>query len=82
MEGAPRGIRANAVVPGVVDTPLGAATPRPTGPGRDRLHIPLGRRGTPWDVAYTTLFLLSAESAYITGQSLVVDGGLTTLVLG
>jgi NAD(P)-dependent dehydrogenase (short-subunit alcohol dehydrogenase family) len=82
MEGAPRGIRANAVVPGVVDTPLGAATPRPSGPGRDRLSIPLGRRGTPWDVAYTTLFLLSAESAYITGQSLVVDGGLTTLVLG
>ena len=82
MEGAPRGIRANAVVPGVVDTPLGAATPRPEGPGRDRLRIPLGRRGTPWEVAYTTLFLLSAESAYVTGQSLVVDGGLTTLMLG
>jgi NAD(P)-dependent dehydrogenase (short-subunit alcohol dehydrogenase family) len=82
MEGAPRGIRANAVLPGVVDTPLGAATPRPDGPGRDRLRIPLGRRGTPWDVAYATLFLLSAESAYVTGQSLVVDGGITTLVLG
>jgi len=82
LEGAERGIRANAVLPGVVDTPLGAATPRPDGPPRDRLKIPLARRGTPWDVAYATLFLLSAESAYVTGQMLVVDGGLTTLVLG
>ena len=82
LEGAPRGIRANAVLPGVVDTPLGAATPRPGGPPRDRLRIPLGRRGTPWDVAYATVFLLSGESSYVTGQSLVVDGGITTLVLG
>jgi NAD(P)-dependent dehydrogenase (short-subunit alcohol dehydrogenase family) len=82
LEGAARGIRANAVLPGVVDTPLGAATLRPDGPPRDRLRIPLGRRGTPWDVAYATLFLLSGESAYVTGQSLVVDGGITTLVLG
>lgn len=82
MEGAPRGIRANSVLPGVVDTPLGAATPRPDGPERDRLPIPLRRRGTPWDVAYATVFLLSGESAYVTGQSLVVDGGITTLMLG
>ena len=82
MEGAPRGIRANAVLPGVVDTPLGADTPRPDGPPRERLKIPLGRRGTPWDVAYTTLFLLSGEAAYITAQEIVVDGGITTLVLG
>jgi NAD(P)-dependent dehydrogenase (short-subunit alcohol dehydrogenase family) len=82
MEGAPRGIRANAVLPGVVDTPLGADTPRPDGPPRERLKIPLGRRGTPWDVAYATVFLLSGESAYITAQEIVVDGGITTLVLG
>ena len=82
MEGAARSIRANAVLPGVVDTPLGAATPRPDGPPRERLKIPLGRRGSPWDVAYATVFLLSGEAAYITGQGLVVDGGITTLVLG
>jgi NAD(P)-dependent dehydrogenase (short-subunit alcohol dehydrogenase family) len=82
LEGASRGIRANAVLPGVVDTPLGAATPRPDGPPRERLALPLGRRGTAWDVAYATVFLLSGEAAYVTGQSLVVDGGLTTLMLG
>ena len=81
MEGAARGIRANAVLPGVVDTPLGAATPRPDGPPRERLHIPLSRRGTPWDVAYATIFLLSGESSYITAQGIVVDGGITTLML-
>jgi NAD(P)-dependent dehydrogenase (short-subunit alcohol dehydrogenase family) len=41
--------------------------------------VPLGRQGTGWEVAYATLFLLSDESSYVTGQSLVVDGGLSTL---
>jgi NAD(P)-dependent dehydrogenase (short-subunit alcohol dehydrogenase family) len=81
LEGAQRGVRANAVLPGVVDTPLGATTPRPD-TARDRLPIPLVRRGTAWDVAYATIFLLSDEAAYVTGQTLVVDGGLTTLMLG
>ena len=39
--------------------------------------MPLGRQGTGWETAYTVLFLLSDESAYVTGQTLVVDGGLT-----
>ncbi len=38
--------------------------------------IPLGRQGTAWEVAQAALFLLSDESSYITGQTLVVDGGL------
>jgi NAD(P)-dependent dehydrogenase (short-subunit alcohol dehydrogenase family) len=82
MEGGPRNIRANAVLPGVVDTPLGATTPRPDGPPRERLKIPLGRRGSAWDIAYATIFLLSGEADYITGQEIVVDGGITTLMLG
>jgi NAD(P)-dependent dehydrogenase (short-subunit alcohol dehydrogenase family) len=82
MEGAQRKIRANAVMPGVIDTPLGAASAPPDARDRGRIPLPLGRRGTPWDVAYTTLFLLSGESSYITGQGIVVDGGVTTLFAG
>ena len=79
-EGAPRGIRVNVVVPGLIDTPMGrgASAARP---GRERTaaRVPLGRQGTPWEVAHAAVFLLSGEAGYITGQSLVVDGGLTTL---
>jgi len=82
MEGAARKIRANAVLPGVIDTPLGAASAPPDARDRGRIPLPLGRRGTPWDVAYTTLFLLSGEASYITGQGIVVDGGVTTLFAG
>jgi NAD(P)-dependent dehydrogenase (short-subunit alcohol dehydrogenase family) len=39
--------------------------------------VPLGRQGTAWEVAYASVFLLSEEASYITGQALVVDGGLT-----
>jgi NAD(P)-dependent dehydrogenase (short-subunit alcohol dehydrogenase family) len=41
--------------------------------------VPLHRQGTAWEIAYATVFLLSDESSYITGQTLVVDGGLTAL---
>lgn len=82
LEGAARGIRANAVLPGVVDTPLGAASAPPQTRDRGRIPLPLGRRGTPWDVAYATIFLLSGEASYVTAQSLVVDGGTTALALG
>ena len=79
-EGAPRGIRANVVVPGFMDTPLGRNASR-WNEVRDRIvrRIPLGRQGTAWDTAHATVFLLSPEAGYITAQSLVVDGGLTGL---
>jgi NAD(P)-dependent dehydrogenase (short-subunit alcohol dehydrogenase family) len=41
------------------------------------VRIPARRQGTGWEVAYTALFLLTEESSYITGQSVIVDGGLT-----
>ena len=40
------------------------------------MRIPLDRQGTAWEVAYAALFLMSDESSYMTGQSIVVDGGL------
>jgi len=79
-EAAPRGVRANVVVPGLIDTPIGRAASAQN-PARDRIAsiVPLGRQGTAWEIAHATVFLLSGEASYITGQALVVDGGLTAL---
>jgi NAD(P)-dependent dehydrogenase (short-subunit alcohol dehydrogenase family) len=76
VEGAPR-IRVNVLHPGLIDTPLGRLASS-LSPLRERVKIPAGRQGTAWEIAYAALFLLSNESSYVTGQSLIVDGGLTT----
>jgi NAD(P)-dependent dehydrogenase (short-subunit alcohol dehydrogenase family) len=76
VEGAP-GVRVNLLVPGLIDTPLGRLASS-LSPARERVKIPARRQGTAWEVAYAALFLLSEESSYMTGQSLIVDGGLTT----
>lgn len=72
----PRGIRVNAVLPGFIDTPLNWVTDPAV---RERImgRIPLRRAGSPEDVAKTVLFLASDDAAYVTGASLVVDGGFT-----
>jgi NAD(P)-dependent dehydrogenase (short-subunit alcohol dehydrogenase family) len=74
VEGAPA-VRVNLLIPGLIDTPLGRLATR-LAPQRAEVHIPLGRQGTATEVAYAALFLMSDESSYMTGQSLVVDGGL------
>jgi len=72
---ASRGITVNAVAPGFIETDM---TARLTPEQRDALAkgIPLERLGTPADVAAAVLFLASDGAAYITGQVLVVDGGM------
>jgi D-sorbitol dehydrogenase (acceptor) len=82
---APHGIRVNGIAPGVVDTPMWAAVDalfaRHEGlqPGEKKRAVgkavPLGRMGQPRDIAGAAVFLASAESAYITAQTLNVDGG-------
>ena len=76
VEGAP-GVRVNLLHPGLIDTPLGRLASS-LSPLREQVKIPAGRQGTAWEIAYGALYLLSNESSYVTGQSLVVDGGLTT----
>jgi NAD(P)-dependent dehydrogenase (short-subunit alcohol dehydrogenase family) len=76
------GVRANVILPGLMNTPMAieprvaAGTPREEViASRDR-QVPLGRKmGTGWDVAYAALFLHSDEAGFITGVSLPVDGG-------
>jgi NAD(P)-dependent dehydrogenase (short-subunit alcohol dehydrogenase family) len=75
VEGAPR-IRTNLLHPGLIDTSLGRLASQ-VSPLRDEVMIPAGRQGTGWEIAYGALFLLSGESSYMTGQTLIVDGGLT-----
>jgi NAD(P)-dependent dehydrogenase (short-subunit alcohol dehydrogenase family) len=75
VELALENIRVNAVAPGVTET---AASRTYTGddPDRDRQAIAMGRRGRPEEQAGAILFLLSDLSSYLTGQTLLVDGGL------
>lgn len=75
VELAADGIRVNAVAPGVTETAASATYVDPD-PDRDQRAIAMGRRGTPEEQAGAILFLLSDLSAYVTGQTLLVDGGL------
>ncbi|MEA4900158.1 3-oxoacyl-[acyl-carrier-protein] reductase [Desulfitobacterium sp.] len=72
---ASRGIRVNVVAPGYISTNMTESLPNEV---KEQIQqsIPLGRIGTPEEVAQTVLFLSSAASSYITGQVFAVDGGM------
>lgn len=77
-EGGPHGIRANCISPGWISTEQDAAAP-PSGSASGEWQLPpsvLGRTGTPAEIASAALFLASDEASYVTGQTLIVDGGL------
>jgi 3-oxoacyl-[acyl-carrier protein] reductase len=74
-EFAARGIRVNAVAPGYVETEMTAGLPEEV-KGKMLASIPLQRYGQPEDIAKAIAFLCSDDAAYITGQVLVVDGGM------
>jgi 3-oxoacyl-[acyl-carrier protein] reductase len=74
-EYAARGVLVNCIAPGFIETDMTAALPE-TARAALLESIPLGRLGAPADIAGTVAFLASEFGAYITGQVLVVDGGM------
>ncbi len=81
-EFGPRGIRVNAVAPGPIETPMLARVHRAggaAGPSASWGHVPLQRTADPDEVAEAVLFLTSDRSSYVTGKTLGVDGGISTV---
>jgi NAD(P)-dependent dehydrogenase (short-subunit alcohol dehydrogenase family) len=77
LELAEHGITVNAVAPGEIATAMtGQEDEDPTAPGHARPGVPLGRPGSAHEVAAVVAFLASADAAYVTGASYVVDGGM------
>jgi len=81
------GVRANAILPGLMDTPMAVEPKIQDGVSRDEVlaarsaKVPLkGRSGNGWDVARAALFLASEDAGFITGATLTVDGGQTLVV--
>lgn len=85
------GVRANSILPGFIDTPMARNATEQNAETPDDIdwkaldkeraaRIPLGRVGTPWDVASAAVFLASDDASYITGTEIIVDGGVSCRV--
>ncbi len=77
VEQGPRGVRVNAINPGIILTPMADDVLDPEISARLQAHTPLRRNGAPDDVSGTVAWLLSDDSAFVTGQEITVDGGFT-----
>jgi 3-oxoacyl-[acyl-carrier protein] reductase len=80
VELGPHGITANAIAPGVIETPQSLDPVNSLGPEGVRdfaARVPVRRNGMPEDIAHTFLFLASEEASFLTGQVLLVDGGVS-----
>jgi NAD(P)-dependent dehydrogenase (short-subunit alcohol dehydrogenase family) len=77
IELAPHGITVNAIAPGATETPMNARAYTPEVRRTYEQRIPLGRIGEAGEVAGAAVFLVSDAAGYVTGQELVIDGGLT-----
>ncbi len=80
VEGAPD-IRVNLLAPGLIDTSLGRMATK-LNPARAEVRIPARRQGSAWEIARCALFLIGEDSSYVTGQTLVADGGLSVATRG
>ena len=78
LEFAPVGVRANAICPGVTKTDI-LATVAPEQMKQLAAAIPMGRLGEPIEIAKAAVFMVSDDASYMTGQSIAIDGGYTTL---
>jgi NAD(P)-dependent dehydrogenase (short-subunit alcohol dehydrogenase family) len=80
VEFARRGVRVNALCPGPVNTPLlqELYASDPEQAARRMVHVPMGRFADPGEIANGALFLASDESSYVTAQSFMVDGGISS----
>ena len=80
VELGPHGITANAIAPGVIETPQSLDPVNSLGPDGVRdfaSRVPVRRNGQPADIAYLFLFLASEEASFLTGQVVLVDGGVS-----
>jgi NAD(P)-dependent dehydrogenase (short-subunit alcohol dehydrogenase family) len=77
VEQGPRGIRVNAINPGIILTPMADEALDATVRTKLAAHTPLRRNGTPEDVVGTVAWLLCDDAAFVTGQEITVDGGFT-----
>jgi NAD(P)-dependent dehydrogenase (short-subunit alcohol dehydrogenase family) len=71
------GVRANAILPGVVETKFAEALTADPGVQKWLMRLPVARAGQPEDMVAGVLYLVSDEAAYTTGTTLVMDGGAT-----